>query len=323
MGQSIRKQTEFPLQNQPSLGATVVCDIPLTADLENLLITLAGTVTNSGAGSALVSDGIANLIESVELIGDGRDSIYSGSFAMLVNANIFRRKHGMVPTITQPGVTAAAHPYEVEGVLDLAAFGAVRPNDSNLRENAYKTLQLKMKMASSWAVVHDATVGSATYGITIRAKETIELPGANGQVTSPILRVLDTERDISLSAATTRERFRLTPEQGLRGLAFRVLNGSGALSDAVLSGVRVYVGSDLRLDLTAAVIKESTRAEFVGADLTGYYLLDFADGGGAPDRLNDCLNLRRAATKGADCYVEIDTSAAATISVRQVGYVKP
>lgn len=324
MGASIRKQSTFPLQNQPALGNVVVCDIPLTADLENMLVTLSGSVTLSGAASALVNDGIANLIDSIELIGDGRTTIVQQKFRTMVNANIFRRKLGMVPTINQPGITAAAHAFEAEGIIDLAAFGAVRPKDSNLRENAYKTLQLRLTMASAWtAVFSGGTVSTSSMSITVRAKETIELPDAKGQVTSPILRPLVSERDITVSAATTRERFRLTPEQALRGLAFRVVNGSDALSDSVLSNVRVYVGSDQRLDLTAAVIKESTKAEFVGADLTGYYFVDFADGAGAPDRLNDCLNLRNAATKGADCYVEIDTAAAGTISVVQCGFVKP
>lgn len=324
MGESIRKFTELPLQNQPALAVRVIIDIPPTSDLENLFINLSGTVQLTAASSGLLSDGIANIIEAVELIGDGRDTIVSLPFNQVVNGNMFRRKWGNVPLITQPGVGIAVHPFEVTGMIDLSAFGAIRPKDSSLRENRYKTLQLAFRFATNWAgVFGGAFVASTTaFSLVVEARETIEMVGADGTATSPIFRPQFSARDEAVQAAITRQRFRLTPEQALRGIGMRVLTLAGVLSDSVLKQVRVYVGKDLRLDLSAAMLKNSYKYAAAGNIPTGYYFLDFADGEGATDKLSDCLDLRQAITQGADAYIEYDTLTGGSVNVAQYGFVR-
>lgn len=322
MGQSIRKFTELPLQNQPALNTRVIVDIPTTADLENLLLMLSGTVTLSGAASAIITDGIANIITSVELIGDGRDVIASLPFYQIVNGNMFRRKTASAPVVTQPGITAAAQAFVCEGTLDLAAFNAIRPKDSSVRENSYKTLQLALRFAGDWTgVFTGGTVSSTVFSLTIAARETIELADESGGASAPIMRPLFSARDDNFSGATTRQRFRLTPEQALRGIGLRVVNSSNALSDSVLSRVRLYVGKDVRLDMAASTIKELNKSLLAQVPGTGYYFLDFADGEGSPDKLNDALDLRTMVTQGADAYIEYDTLAQGAVNIAQYGYV--
>lgn len=321
MGQSLRNDYEVSAQNTPALGVVQVYDIPRTGDLESLMIALSGSVTLSGAGSALTADGILNLISDVELVADnGKVVIASVPFRMLVNGNLPRRKHGAVPSITQPGVTAAAHSFEAEGILDMG-YGLMRAKDAFLRENAYTDLKLRLRFASSYAVVSDGTVGALTITTAVRARETLELPDADGIASSPSVRLQRTANDLDVSGAVTKKQFKLTAEQGLRGIVLRVVNGSAALSDAILSRVRVTVGKVERLNLSATVLKESTKTEFVGAQLTGYYFIDLADGNGAPDKLADTLDLTSVSTGGADSFIEIDTAAAGTITIDQIGYV--
>ena len=324
MGDSIRKFTELPLQNQPALGVRVICDIPPTSDLENIFIDLTGTVQLTTGSSGLLSDGIPNVIEAVELIGDGRDTIASLPFYQVVNGNMFRRKWGNVPLVTQPGLGIAVNAFEVTGMLDLAAFGAIRPKDSSLRENRYKTLQLAFRFSTSWVGVYGgAFVASATtFNLIVKARETIELVSADGTASAPIFRPQFSARDDVVSAAITRQRFRLTPEQALRGISMRVLTTAGVLSDAVLSRVRVYVGKDLRMDLSAASLKNGYKYDAAGAIPTGWYFLDFADGEGATDKLSDCLDLRQAITQGADAYLEYDTLAGGTFNIAQYGFIR-
>jgi hypothetical protein len=321
MGQSIRNDYEASAQNSPALGVVQVYDIPRTGDLESLMIALSGSVTLSGAGSALTADGILNLISDVELVADnGKVVIASVPFRMLANGNLPRRKHGAVPSITQPGVTAAAHAFEAEAILDMG-YGLMRAKDTFLRENAYTDLKLRLRFASSYAVVSDGTVGALTIATAVRARETLELPDADGVASSPSVRLQRTANDLDVAGAVTRKQFKLTAEQGLRGIVLRVVNGSAALSDAVLSRVRVTVGKMERMSLSATVLKEPTKTEFVGTQLTGYYFIDFADGNGAPDKLTDTLDLTSVNTGGADSFIEIDTAAAGTITIDQIGYV--
>lgn len=320
--ESINKNTELPAQNVPTLGKSQIFDFSLTADLSSLLLALSGSVTLSTGASALVTDGIANLIESVELKGDGSKTIASMSGAQFFNGNFFRRKKGHKSTAVQPGLTAAAHPFSIEGFLDMAAFAALRPKDSNLRETSYKTLQLVIKYASDFTGVFTGggfAVSASTINMVVSADETIEVKDAKGFATSPIFRPLISGRDESFSGATDKQRFKLTPEQLLRGIGLRVLNGSSALSDAILTSVRVYVGKDQRTEITAAQLKKNNN-NINMAPGTGYYFLDFADGKGSPDRLNDAYDLRNDKTMGADSVIEFTTAAAGQINVVQYGF---
>jgi len=327
MSDSLRTAQILSAQNAPALGASVVYDIPRTADLEALHIALTGTIQLTTGATAIITDGICNIIESVDLITNGgRDVIASLKYSDLVQGNIFRRKHGKVPTLTQVGVGIAVHAFEVNAVLDMAAFGALRPKDSNLRENNYESLQLKLRFASDWTGVYTgggfvATTFAPT--LVVSTQETIELPDAAGKYSSPSLRPLMTSNDITLSGATNNHQFKLTPNQLLRGLVIKVTTNASpqVLSDALLSRIRVNVGKVQRLSLTSAAIKAQMKDMSATANLTGYYFVDLADGRGSPDKLSDTLDLTAGQTNGADSVVEIDTSAAAIVSVVQFGYV--
>lgn len=322
MSKSIRKQQEFPSQQAAGLNTKVVYDIPLTADLERLLILLSGTVTTSVAATALVKDGIAELIQSVDLIANGSDTIASLPFAQLVNGNMFRRYARNAPPVVQPTLAIGVLPFSASGVLDLSAFGAIRPKDSSVRETKYKTLQLILRFAPDFtSVMSGATVTGSTINSLVTAHETVELPDpTTGKVTSPILRPLISYREDNVTGATIRQRFRLTPEQALRGLVLRAVNGAGnATTDATLSQVRVYTGTTLRYAKSAAGIRADNQNDMQAAIPTGYYFLNFAAQGQSPDRLNDSYDLRMAVMGGADAYLEYDSSAAMTLGVAQWG----
>lgn len=325
---SIRTNNSLSAQNAPVLGARVVYDIPRTADLEAINITYSGNIQLTTGATALITDGVANLIESVELTANGgRDVICSVPFALLVQGNWARRKAGKVPTLTQPGVTIATHPYEANAVIDLASFGGVRPKDTSLRENNYESLQLALRFGSDYTKVFTGggfVIGAATtHNLSVSAQECIEVKDASGNYTSPSGRVLKTATDLTLSAATVNYQHKLTPNQGLRALVLKVTTNATppVLSDALISRLRVKVGQSQRLSLSAAEIKADMKLNAATANLPGYYVLDFADGNGSPDRLLDALNLYTEETNGADALLEIDTTAGAIISVMQDGAV--
>ena len=320
---SIRKFTEMPLQNAPALGVRVICDIPTTSDLENLLLLVSGTVTLTTAAAALTNiDGILNLITAVELIGDGRDTIISIPMTQASRGNLFRHKTRVAPAPVQPGVAIATHPFSMEAVLDLASWGSIRNKDSSLRENQYKTLQLAIRYAGDFAgVLSGGVVSASTHSLTVAARETIEMDGEMEEASAPIMRVLQSARDDNFGGSVSRQRFRLTPEQGLRGLCLRVTTTANALSDAVLSRVRLYVGKDLRFDFSAATIKRMTEQNSVSGSPVGYYFLDFADGEGSPDKLNDTIDMRFSATQNAWWTTWLTISKAGVVNVAQYGYV--
>jgi hypothetical protein len=326
MSKSIRTQQELPAQLAPNPGVKQIFDIPLTSDIESLIISFSGSVQLTTGATQLNKDGIAEFIQSVDLIANGSDTICSVPFPVLVQGNLFRRKGRVAPTLLQPLLTVAVQPFSCVGVLDLAAFGAIRPKDSSVREFSYKTLQLALRYATDWTPVFNGGgfVTSAIVLTTIvMAQETVEIVDSTGKLTAPILRPLFSYREDTVTGAVTRERFRLTPEQALRGITFRAVNATGVTnSDTVLSRVRIYTGKTLRFDKSAAGIRAQNLADMNATIPTGYYYIDLASSGNSPDRLNDCYDLRAAVLQGADAYIEFDSSAAMTAGITQWGYTR-
>lgn len=323
MAKSIRKQQELPAQQAAALGQKVIFDIPLTADLERLTIALSGSVTLTTGAANLLKDGICEIIKAVEVIKDGSDTLVSLPFSQVVQGNMFRRRHRAAPTLLQPLLTIAAQPFSAIGTVDLSAFAVLRRKETSVRETDCKTLQLAITFASDFTGVFTGggfVVSTSTLSLIVKADETVEMVDGQGQMSTPILKPLYTARDDSVSAAVTRQRFRLTPEQALRGITMRCCNSSNVNSDSVLSRVRVYTGNTLRYDMSAAGIRAHNQAEMTAAIPAGYYYLDFAEQGASPDRLNDCYDLRAAVLNGADAYIEYDSLAAMTATITQWGF---
>lgn len=327
MADSIRTVGELSPQNAPALGARVVYDIPRTADIESIFVLLGSSVSLSTGASGLITDGILNLITSVELLANGgRDVIASIPFAMLVNGNFARRKDGKIPAITQPGVSIATHAFSVAAHLDLSSFKTVRPKDTSLRANDYESLQLAFRFASDFNGVFTGggfVVSASSLALTVAVNETVELADANGAYSSPVARPLKTATDLVIAGASNKVQLKLTPNQGLRAIVVKVQSNATppVLSDTLVSRFRCNVGKVQRADIASATLKGKMSNAYDDAWPTGYFVLDFADRMGADDHLSDCVDLDSAVTRGADSIFEIDTTGACTVTVMQDGYI--
>ena len=323
---SIRTAAELSSINAPALGQRVVYEIPRTADLEKIEISFTGSLTLTTGATALITDGILNLLTSIELLGNsGRDVICSIPFNVLTQGNFARRKNGSAPVITQPGIGIATNTFSVISVIDLACFGGERPKDTNLREGNYASLQLAFRFAPDLTGVYTGAfvTSGQSFTLTVAVHETVELPDASGRYSNPIARPLKTAQDVAIAGAATKVQFKLTPGQGLRGLVFKVQSTATppVLSDAILSRCRVNVGKVQRLDKSSVMMKAQMALRNPALPPVGYYFIDFADRAGSSDHLTDVLDLSPEQTNGSDSIVEFDTSAACTITVFQDGYI--
>lgn len=333
MGDSIRTQSELTSQNAPALGQRVVFDIPRTADLEEIKVLFSGSLQLTTGATALITDGVLNLITAVELLANsGRDVIVSAPFNILIQGNMFRRRRSSSPVITQPGVAIAVNTFSVAGTLDLSAYGTIRPKDTSVRENNYESLQLAFRFAGDVTGVYTGggfVNTTNVLSLVVSVKETIELADTNGATSNPVARPLITSNDLIIAGASNKVQYKLTPGQGLRGLVLRVTTNAnppvlnGTVASGLLTRVRVNVGKVNRLDKAGSTILAEMSQDYKDSNAppVGYYFLDFATRQGADDHLNDVLNLDPSHTNGADSMLEIDTSGACIVSVLQVGYI--
>lgn len=326
MAKSLSREQEIPARVTPAFGVTAVFPISLTANLDSIVIALTGGMDVTTGGGALIGDGIANLITSVDLVGNGSIPISSVPFSVLVNDNIWRRTQGFAPIVAQPALGVAVNAFSATGVLDLKAFGALRPKDSTLVELAWTTLELRLNIAADFTGVQGGggsvvLVSGSTVALNVIAHETIELPDATNKITMPTKRPQNASRDVPIAGAGTRNYYRLNPGQLLRGLALRVQTAAGANSDAILTALRVYVGNSLRYQVSGAGIIAENTANMLAARTAGHLFVNFTKQLGSVERLTDELDLLIASLGGADAYLEIDVNAACTVKVTQFGHV--
>lgn len=330
MPDSIRTKSALSANTVPVLGKKVRFNIPRTADLEKLLVIFSGTITNSVAATSLITDGILNLITNVSLeANSGRTIIASMPMSMLVKGSNFpQRKHGKAPTLTNVGITAAAHVFRVAAEFSLAAFGTVRPKDTSLREGDFESLELVFQFAPTLVdYVYEAGTSVATaLDLEVMAAECVELKDAQGKYSSPTARVSESANDIDFAGASSNVAYKLAAGQGLRGVVLRVQSAATppVLSDTLLKDVIVRVGKVERVSkLTAAMIKDEM-ANIIPAAAqpgVGYFVLDFMHRQGSNEHLTDALDLDPANTNGADSEIIFGTTGACKVTMLQKGFV--
>jgi len=125
---------------------------------------------------------------------------------------------------------------------------------------------------------------------------------------------------VNFAGAANKQQFLLNPGQTLRGITLRSETAAKALSDAILSAVRVYVGNSLRYNVSAAGIVAANAAMIKAARTTGRYFLNFTEESGSLERLNNELDLSLATLAGANAYIELDIAGAGIVKVTQWGH---
>ena len=325
MGQSLTRKTELQAQVSPAFGVTAIFPILITANLDTLDIALSGGMDITAfAGVTQVGEGIPEIITSVDLVGNGSTPICSVPFTELVNGNIWRRTDGLASIVSQPAIGAdAVAAFSATGTIDLKSYLALRPKDTALLESQFNTLQLKLNIAPDFSGAFSGgtiSVAGSTIAINVVAHETIELPNAQNVVTMPTKRILYASRDVNFAGAANKQQFLLNPGQTLRGITLRSETAAKALSDAILSAVRVYVGNSLRYNVSAAGIVAANAAMIKAARTTGRYFLNFTEESGSLERLNNELDLSLATLAGANAYIELDIAGAGIVKVTQWGH---
>ncbi len=310
-------------QGSTALGGSVIFDVPRTVDYNAVSVLCAGVITNTVAFTAIKNDGILNLIKSLEVIVNGSDVVYSITGAQAVRGALVRTRHGSQASIIQPLVAIGASPFEFEFNIDFAAFGAMRPKDSNLRAFDYTNVQIRVNFASALTdIFTGAGAGVLTSNaLTLLSDETQELFGDDGNRSQPILRRYHTNADYNFAGAGV-QRIRLDPNQLIRGFSFRAIDAAGALVNTVMGNVKVIHGTDVLFDCSAGMMREVARIDFQSIPSAGWYYLDLIGNFGAPDHLADMISTYLHENGNIDAYLEITSVAAGTVNVQTHGFRK-
>jgi hypothetical protein len=281
-------------------------DVPRGYDLESLFFKVTATANLTVGGSAVRALAPTQIIKRVELIGDGKNTIASIP-GWYLTKNFGREQFGMM---TPPSnFTAAAYPVAFAGSLDQCLVDGVRPKDSNLRTAGMSMLQLRFTFGACTDLFTGTPTGTFTaLGLEVYTVETIELPDAKGNVTTPLYLQKRAYQDVSLPSTNANQQIILPIGNALRGVVM-LATIAGEPSNAVINNVQLVSGVDVRINLPGSalqainaidyapvgqLVNSSSVDSFNSQVPTGFYYADLMTNGPRDVNVTNAWDLSKA-----------------------------
>jgi len=279
-------------------NGVVTLDIPRGFLARNLLCRLAGNqVVGVANYTTIAAEAPYTLIQRVEVIADGRDTIKS-----LTGAQLFALTcayYGGVPPFVAPVVGVGTNAFSAFFVIPFASPLARSPIDTLLDTRRYEQIQLRV----TWGVGTGAAGVDTDYGdaapTTTTATTNCALEVVIDQTAEPSKQLFSIFRqsfqEQVLTASSTDFDFTIPVGNTLRGVLIRTttgdrLTGAGLvpvntiITDLSLIADSAHfpvnrVGGLLQRDWGAVDYRVGNPAGTTNALPPGYYLIDFAEDG--------------------------------------------
>ena len=255
--------------------------------IKRLVLRLSGSITHAGAPTPVGSESPLALIRSIEIIADGRKTIFRAA-----GKDLFRLAHitnGKRAELTAP-TGASPQAMSATIIIDHQALRFRKPVDSYLDPRGFEKLELRV----TWGTLADLATGGTTPAIaaTTQISGTL-ISSSEGEkhiIASKL--VTQIQKDI---VATTPNLELVIPRTGLlAGVLFRTERDSVAVND-ILN--RITLVSDNNISHIHQIIAADLQRRNVvdyqldlggGADgqITGYYYLDLTEDGFLQSALN-------------------------------------
>lgn len=292
----LRKVASVPIQ----AGSFATLDLPRDYDYESIFLRINGSVQVTGAATSVRNEAPTQLVQRVEVIADGKNNIFSAPFWFASNAQFNGRDllANGARVLTAPS-SAALGTYAVEaiGVVDLMTPDSVRPKDSNFRSSGLSLFQLRLTFGQPGDIfVGGTTVFSGTAYVDVFVQQLVEVPDANGQVTTPIALKKVSFQELALTSSNANQEVRLPAGNFIRSVVVRTdgLTTAGEPSTGVLNNLQLAAGVDVRFNLTGPQLRAKNNADF-GFVPAGYYSADVTSKASAAINLTDLWDVQGAA----------------------------
>lgn len=300
-------------------------DLPRGYDIESVYFDLAGTANFTVAGAAVRAMAPCQLIKRVELIADGKNTIASIPGWSLVK-NFGREQHGLMTPPT--GFAIAAYAVALFGTLDQCLVDGIRPKDSNLRTSGMSLLQLRITTGAAIDMLTGAPAGTMTaFSLDIGTVETIELPAADGVVTSPLYLQKRSYQDIAIPASNANQQIVLPIGNALRGVIL-LATVAGEPSNAVINNIQLASGVDVRVNVPGRMAQRANAVDYPPIGIlagsatwasnsvnpTGLYIVDLMANGPRDVSVTNAWDLSRA----SEAKMILDVTGGATTQITAV-----
>jgi hypothetical protein len=280
-------------------GQFAFVDLPRQYDVESIFLRIAGSLQVTAGATSVRAEAPCQLVPRVEVIADGKNTIYSAPFwfASLGSYDRPVRDNGARAITPPSGVAIATYAVEALGSIDLMMVDGIRPKDTNFRTSALSLFQLRLTFGNAGDAFVGGTVNyTGTNTVDVFTSELVELPEADGSVSTPIGLKKVSFQEIALLASNANQELRLPAGNLIKSVLIRT-DGSvtaGEPSVTVLNAVQLAAGVDVRLNLSGPQLRAKNNLDY-GSLLAGYYVADVTSRGWSAINLTELWDVTQQA----------------------------
>lgn len=301
-------------------GGFATIDLPRGYDYESIHIRVVGSVQVTTLFTSVRAEAPTQVISRVELVADGRNTLFSAPYWFCTLGKYDRAsmlESGARVTTPPTAATVATYPIEANGVIDLMTPDGERPKDSNFRTQGLQLLQLRLSFGNpgDLFVGAGAAVFPAGLKVEISTVEMVELPNADGTVTSPVALKKVSFQEIAIPTTNANQEIRLPAGNMIKSVIVRTEGNvtAGEPSATVLNSLQVFSGVDIRLRNSAAAVRGQNGNDY-GVLTPGYYVADLARNGSGSAKLTELWDV----TQQAEPKVSMDVTGGANVKAQVV-----
>jgi len=301
-------------------GGFNTIDLPRGYDYESIHIRVVGSVQVTVAGAAVRAEAPTQIISRVELIADGRNTLFSAPYWFCTLGKYDRPnmlETGARVTTPPTAATVATYAIEANGVIDLMTPDGERPKDSNFRTSGLQLFQLRLSFGNP----NDLFTGTPTANfvaglqVEISTVELVELPAADGTITTPVALKKVSFQELAVPTTNANQEIRLPAGNMIKSVVVRTEGSptAGEPTATVLNALQVFSGVDVRVRNSAQAIRGQNNNDY-GQLTAGYYVADLARSGAPTAKLSELWDV----TRQAEPKISMDITGGANVKAQVV-----
>jgi hypothetical protein len=301
-------------------GGFATIDLPRGYDYESLYIRVNGSVVVSTAATSVRAEAPCQVISRVEVIADGRNTLYSAPMWYAAYGSYDRAgalANGARVTTPPTAATAATYAVEAIGTVDFCNIDGERTKDSNFRTDGLQLFQLRLTFgqAIDMFVAGSGVATFSSMNVEITTTETVELPDAQGVRTSPVALKKVSYQEIAVPTTNANQEVRLPAGNMIKSVVVRTEGGTtaGEPSANSLNNLQVFSGVDVRVNAKSAAVRALNNADY-GYILPGYYIADLSRNGNTTSHLSELWDV----TQQAEPKISMDITGGTNVKAQVV-----
>lgn len=265
-------------------------DLPIDYDYEAIGFRINASLQVTVLATAVRAEAPLQLLPRIEVIADGKNTIFSApAWAASLGNYLRRAKDSGSRAVTPPsGVAVATYAVEANCIVDFAQPDGIRPKDTSFRSTDLSLFQTRLTFGSPGDCFVGGTVAfSGTPTVDIYALNTVEERGADGQfIDAPLGLTKTSYQEAAILASNTQYEIDLPAGNLIRSVMLRTEGDptAGEPSALILNNMILQNGIDVRHNLQAANVRGLNNLQY-GQLTAGYYVADFMTQGSGGNNL--------------------------------------